>query len=39
MPPVKGILKVVGIVFSVIIILLFLNFTFGIFLSGWNNPW
>ncbi len=34
----KKILRILGIVFSVIVILLFLDFILESALAGWNNP-
>ena len=34
----KKYFRVLGIIVSIIIILVFLDFIFGNFISGWNNP-
>jgi len=34
----KKYLKILGIIISIIIILIFLDFIFGNFINGWNNP-
>ncbi|WP_262509411.1 hypothetical protein [Pseudotamlana agarivorans] len=32
------IFKIIGIVFSIVVLVLFLNFALGAFLEGWTNP-
>ena len=34
----KGILRILGVVFSVIVILFFLDYCLETALEGWNNP-
>ncbi len=34
----KKVLKIIGIIVSIIVIVIFLDFTLGEFLTGWNNP-
>ncbi|MEI6865814.1 hypothetical protein [Flavicella sp.] len=31
-------IKIVGIIFAIIVIILFIDFALGGFLEGWNNP-
>jgi len=34
----KKALKIIGIIVSIIVIVIFLDFALGEFLTGWNNP-
>lgn len=34
----KQILKIIGIIVTIIITVIFLDFALGEFLTGWNNP-
>jgi len=34
----KKLFKIIGIIAAIVVIIVFLDFAFGSFLTGWNNP-